>query len=293
MADEQPDEGIVEGDENEPQEVETEEESEVAAKQESTEEDDEDSEEQTDPSPEATTVEYEGQEYNIPPELKEMFYRHKDYTTKTQEMAEQRADLETDRQKFQQAIQLQTAHTEAYTQLGIVDQQLAQYNDLDWSTWASQDPNAAQQAQIQMGALREQRTQAQGKLQSLHAETQQQMHNQTAKEVEQNRAKIERAVPNWSSETEKAVFDFGIKSGLSESQLAGTNYDPVQIGILNKARLFDELQQKQSGKKPKKSEPVPQATRVTPKRTVKTGLHDNLSIDEWVKRREAHIAKRG
>ena len=293
MADEQPDEGIVEGDENEPQEVETEEESEVAAKQESIEEDDEDSEEQTDPSPEAATVEYEGQEYNIPPELKEMFYRHKDYTTKTQEMAEQRKDLETDRQRFQEAIQLQTAHTEAYTQLGIVDQQLAQYNEIDWSTWASQDPNAAQQAQIQMGALREQRTQAQGKLQSLHAETQQKIYAENEKLVEQNRAKVERSVPNWGSETEKAVFDFGIQSGLSEDQLAGTYYDPVLIGILNKARLFDELQQKQTGKKPKKSEPVPQATRVKPKRTAQKGLHDNLSMDEWVKRREAQVAKRG
>jgi len=293
MADEQPDEGIVEGDENEPQEVETEEESEVAAKQESTEEDEEDSEEQTDPSPESTTVEYEGQEYNIPPELKDAIMRQSDYTTKTQEVAEQRKDLETDRQKFQEAIQLQTAHTEAYTHLGILDQQLAQYNDLDWHTLAAQDPNATQQAQIQMGALREQRTQAQEKLQSLHAETQQQMHNQTAKEVEQNRAKIERSVPNWSSDTEKAVFDFGIQSGLTESQLAGTNYDPILIGILNKARLFDELQQKQTGSKPKKSEPVPQATRVKPKRTAQKGLHDNLSVDEWMKRREAQVAKRG
>jgi len=290
MADEQPDEGFVDDSEEEES---TQAPEAKEAEQEPTEEDEEDSEEQTESPAEVETVEYEGQEYNIPPELKEAFLKNKDYTTKTQEMAEQRKDLETDRQKFQQAIQLQTAHTEAYTQLGIVDQQLAQYNEIDWSTWASQDPNAAQQAQIQMGALREQRTQAQGKLQSLHAETQQHVHTETAKTVEQNRAKIERAVPNWSSETEKAVFEFGIKSGLSESQLAGTNYDPVLIGVLNKARLFDELQQKQTGKKPKKTEPVPQATRVTPKRTVKTGLHDNLSMDEWVKRREAHIAKRG
>jgi hypothetical protein len=290
MADEQPDEGFVDDSEEEES---TQAPEAKEAEQEPTEEDEKDSEEQTESPAEVETVEYEGQEYNIPPELKEAFLKNKDYTTKTQEMAEQRKDLETDRQRFQEAIQLQTAHTEAYTQLGIVDQQLAQYNEIDWSTWASQDPNAAQQAQIQMGALREQRTQAQGKLQSLHAETQQHVHTETAKVVEQNRAKIERAVPNWSSDTEKAVFDFGIQSGLSESQLAGTNYDPILIGILNKARLFDELQQKQTGKKPKKSEPVPQATRVTPKRTVKTGLHDNLSIDEWMKRREAHIAKRG
>ena len=288
MADEQPDEGFVDDSEEEES---TQAPEAKEAEQEPTEEDEEDSEEQTESPAEVETVEYEGQEYNIPPELKEAFLKNKDYTTKTQEMAEQRKDLETDRQKFQQAIELQTAHTEAYTQLSIVDQQLAQYNEVDWSTWASQDPNAAQQAQIQMGALREQRTQAQGKLQSLHAETQQQIYAENEKLVEQNRAKVERAVPNWSSETEKAVFEFGIKSGLSESQLAGTLYDPILIGVLNKARLFDELQQKQSGKKPKKSEPVPQATRVTPKRTVKTGLHDNLSIDEWMKRREAQIAR--
>ena len=114
MADEQPDEGIVEGDENEPQEVETEEESEVAAKQASIEEDDEDSEEQPDPSPEVETVEYEGQEYNIPPELKDAIMRQSDYTTKTQEVAEQRKDLETDRMEAQAEIQKDLAQAQSY-----------------------------------------------------------------------------------------------------------------------------------------------------------------------------------
>jgi len=293
MADEQPDEGFVDDSEEEestqaPEAKEAEE-----AEQEPAEEDEEDSEEQTEPTPEVETVEFEGQEYNIPPELKDAFLKNKDYTTKTQEMAEQRRTLETDRQRFQEAIQLQAAHTEAYTQLGILDQQLAQYNELDWNTLAAQDPNATQQAQIQMGALREQRTQAQEKLQFLHAESQQKAQAQRASIVEQNHAKVERSVPNWSSDTEKAVFDYGIQSGLTESQLAGIDYDPVQIGILNKARLFDELKQKQTGSKPKKSEPVPQATRVKPKRTAQKGLHDNLSVDEWMKRREAQVAKRG
>ena len=291
MADEQPDEGFVDDSEEEestqaPEAKEAEE-----AEQEPAEEDEEDSEEQTEPTPEVETVEFEGQEYNIPPELKDAFLKNKDYTTKTQEMAEQRRTLETDRQRFQEAIQLQAAHTEAYTQLGILDQQLAQYNELDWNTLAAQDPNATQQAQIQMGALREQRTQAQEKLQFLHAESQQKAQAQRASIVEQNHAKVERSVPNWSSDTEKAVFDYGIQSGLTESQLAGIDYDPVQIGILNKARLFDELKQKQTGSKPKKSEPVPQATRVKPKRTAQKGLHDGLSVDEWMKRREAQIAR--
>ena len=199
-----------------------------------------------------------------------------------------------DRTRFQEAIQLQTAHTEAYTQLGVIDQQLAQFNEIDWNTWATQDPNAAQQAQIQLNQLREQRQQATDKLSSLQAESQQKAHTETARVVEANRSKVEKIVPNWNADTEKAVFDFGLKSGLNEQQLAGTNYDPVLINILNKARLFDELQQKQTVKKTKKSkEPIPQATRVKPKKTNNRTLHDNLSTEEWLKRRNAQIAKRG
>ena len=291
MDDEEPIEGIVEDDESveevDPDDIEE------TTEQELDEDAEEDSEEQTEPVDEGDTVEYEGQQYKVPKELKDAFLRQSDYTTKTQEVAEQRKALETDRESFQEALQLQTAHTESYTQLGVIDQQLAQYNEIDWTTWSQTDPNAAQQAQIQLGALREQRQQAVDKLQSLQAQTQQKARTETARVVEQNRAKVEKVVPNWSDETEKAVFNFGIKSGLSQSQLANTNYDPVLIEILNKARLFDEIQTKQSGKKPKKAEPVPQATRVKPRKVAPRGLSDSLSADEWVKRRNAQIAKRG
>ena len=104
MADEQPDEGFVDDSEEEES---TQAPEAKEAEQEPTEEDEKDSEEQTESPAEVETVEYEGQEYNIPPELKEAFLKNQDYTTKTQEMAEQRKDLETDRQRFQQAIQLQ------------------------------------------------------------------------------------------------------------------------------------------------------------------------------------------
>tara|TARA_X000001382_G_scaffold55288_2_gene37819 strand:- start:10443 stop:11318 length:876 start_codon:yes stop_codon:yes gene_type:complete len=291
MDDEEPIEGIVEDDESveevDPDDIEE------TTEQELDEDAEEDSEEQAESVDDGDTVEYEGQQYKVPKELKDAFLRQSDYTTKTQEVAEQRKALETDRESFQEALQLQTAHTESYTQLGVIDQQLAQYNEIDWTTWSQTDPNAAQQAQIQLGALREQRQQAVDKLQSLQAQTQQKARTETARVVEQNRAKVEKVVPNWSDETEKAVFNFGIKSGLSQSQLANTNYDPVLIEILNKARLFDEIQTKQSGKKPKKAEPVPQATRVKPRKVAPRGLSDSLSADEWVKRRNAQIAKRG
>ena len=305
MADEQPEDGFVEEETEETEEkvapekteeAETEEEVEDDAEQEEGDETEEDSdEEQTEAVSDTETVEFEGKEYNVPQELKDALLRNKDYTIKTQEVAEQRKELEADRDRFQEALQLQTAHTQTYTELGVIDQQLAQFNEIDWEQWRQTDPNATQQAQITLNQLREQRTQTVDKLNSLQAETQQKHQAEMAREAEQNRAKVEKSVPNWNQDTEKAVFDYGIKRGLTENQLANTNYDPVLIGILNDARLFDELKQKQNVKKTKKkTEPVPQATRVTKaKKTQNRGLHDGLSTEEWVRRRNAQIAKRG
>ena len=294
---EQADEEFVTDSEEAEEEVETEEETEESAEQEPEEDTDEESDEESDEEPEPVseveTVEFEGKEYSVPRDLKNAIMQNKDYTVKTQEVAEQRRELDADKLRFQQALELLTAHTGAYTELGVLDQQLAQYNEIDWNSWATQDPNAAQQAQIQLGGLREQRQQVLEQLQKLQADSQQKLATETSKIVEENRAKVANVVPNWSSETEKAVFDFGVQSGLTETQLAGTNYDPVLINILNKARLFDELQQKRSNKKTKKSAPVPHATRVIPKRTAQKGLHANLSVDEWVKRRNAQVSKRG
>ena len=88
MEDEQPDEGFVE------EEVEAEEEIEESTEQEVDQNTDEDSEEDSEEQPEAVEdlqiVEFEGKEYNIPPELKDAIMRQSDYTTKTQEIAEQR-----------------------------------------------------------------------------------------------------------------------------------------------------------------------------------------------------------
>ena len=305
MADEQPEDGFVEEETEETEEkvapeeteeAETEEEVEDDAEQEEGDETEEDSdEEQTEAVSDTETVEFEGKEYNVPQELKDALLRNKDYTIKTQEVAEQRKELDADRDRFQEALQLQTAHTQTYTELGVIDQQLAQFNEIDWEQWRQTDPNAPTQAQIQLNQLREQRTQTVDKLNSLQTETQQKHQAETARVVEQNRAKVEKSVPNWNQDTEKAVFDYGIKRGLTENQLANTNYDPVLIGILNDARLFDELKQKQNVKKvKKKTEPVPQATRVTKaKKTQNRGLHDGLSTNEWLKRRNAQIAKRG
>ena len=100
-------------------------------------------------------------------------------------------------------------------------------------------------------------------------------------------------IPDWSADTERAIFDYGISNGLTENQLASTNYDPIMLSFLNKSRLFDELQQRQTAKPKKKAEPVPKAEKVRAKKSSNRSTpSDAASTEVWLKKREAQIAKR-
>ena len=236
----------------------------------------------------------DGTKVEVPQSAKDAFMKNADYTQKTQSLSEQRKALEADRQRFQQAIKMQTQFTEADSNVRVIDTQLAQFEGIDWNTWGQQDPASAQQAQIQLGALREQRGQAVQELQKLQAEAQQTESREIARQTEENRQRGATAVADWSSDTERAIFDYGLKSGLSENQLASTNYDPAVLSILNKARLFDELQQRQTAKPKKaKAEPVPKAEKVRAKKSSnRTAPKDSDSTEAWLRKRNAQIAKR-
>jgi hypothetical protein len=288
--DEQPkDDGFVEEVE-EAEEAETEEAEE--AEEESEDDEAEDSEEEDDAEMFELTLD-DGTKIAVPQAAKDAFMKNADYTQKTQAVAEQRKELDGDRERFQQAIKMQTQFTEADTAIRVIDSQLAQFEGIDWNTWSQQDPTNAQQAQIQMGALREQRGQAVQNLQRMQAEAQQAESQEIIRRTETNRRKVASVIPDWSADTERAIFDYGISNGLTENQLASTNYDPIMLSFLNKSRLFDELQQRQTAKPKKKAEPVPKAEKVRAKKSSNRSTpSDSDSTEVWLKKREAQIAKR-
>ena len=159
MSEQPDDDGFVEAEDTEEVEAEEAEAEEVDA-----EEVDEAEEGDDDEAKEADEVEAElfeltlddGTKVEVPQSAKDAFMKNADYTQKTQSLSEQRKALEADRQRFQQAIKMQTQFTEADSNVRVIDTQLAQFEGIDLNTCGQQDPASAQQAQIQLGALREQ-----------------------------------------------------------------------------------------------------------------------------------------
>lgn len=287
ISDEAPDEDKAEVAEQE-QEVEEVEE------QDSTDEDqdepDEDSEEEE--TVEYVEVEYDGEKYELPPQLKDALLRQSDYTKKTQEVAESRKAFEIEQQAFQQRVQLQQQHLEGYAQVAALDQQIAQFDGINWQAAIDEDPVEAMKLNQRLTDLKDAKSQAETQLNESQQKALADQQEHLAKAAEKGREVLANEIEGWSPEMAKSLYSYAVESGIPEQQAASV-VDPAQVKLLHKAFMFDQLQKKAQQKpKPKPVKPI---TKVKGKNPVSKDLikdADNMSADEWVKRRNSQIAKR-
>ncbi|MFC3070521.1 hypothetical protein [Phenylobacterium soli] len=95
-------------------------------------------------APDTFELELDGQVHTLPAALKGAFLRQADYTRKTQELAEHRRALESERMAVAEQAQ---AHDEALSDrahLAALDQHLQDFAELDWRRLAEVDPHRAE-----------------------------------------------------------------------------------------------------------------------------------------------------
>lgn len=239
---------------------------------------------------EVEEVEFEGQKYEVPRELKEALLRQSDYTRKTQEVADQRKALEQHQQQFQQAVELQNQNIQGYAQLAALQTQLDQYKDVDWTAYNQSEPQEAQQAFFQYTQLKD-ATQTLG--QQLQQQETQALHQQRdayTQRLEQGKAELARDIKGWNDELAGKIVDHGKTYGLTDSELSNV-VDPRMVKILHDAYLYRQSLQKATKPKEAQAQPVGKVKSGQVKSTVNP---DKLSTKEWMKWRQKQLAaKRG
>lgn len=195
--------------------------------------------------PEAITIEVDGETVTVNrDELKASYMRQKDYTRKTQELAEQRKAFEAEYQQI-------AGERQQYSQLlGALEQQLQQTTgaEPDWDTLRATDPieYSLQWTEWQRGQQKRQLIAAeQQRMQQLAMVEQQKSMAQT---LERERQALLAVVPEWKdaekAKVEKAmVIEQGKKLGFSEDELSQA-IDHRAILALRKAALYDQLMSK-------------------------------------------------
>jgi hypothetical protein len=235
-------------------------------------------------------IERGGRRAKIPTWLKPELMMQADYTRKTQELAQARRALEAERDTVQHTSQ---AELSAQANLTMIDRQIGQFGEVDWNGWHESDPFEAQKAFAQYQLLKDARTQTLGYLASIREERTLREQQETAKRLEEGAAELARDLKDWSPQTAAKLLDFGQRHyGFSKEDLDGID-DPRLVKVLHAAFHWEEHQKKQ---RLAQSHAAAQTARPAAKvggASPKSGLDDRLSAEEWLRRRNAQLRRRG
>ena len=239
---------------------------------------------------EFVSIEYDGQEFEVPPVLKDAFMRQSDYTQKTQTVAEQRKSLEAQAAALTQQQELQQQTFEDVAHVKAIDQQIEQYNALNWPELYQQDVGQAATLDHQKRESENQRQQTINRLNQNQAKALESQRVEHARMREEGQKVLSKEIDNWTPELAQTIAAYGVSQGLNEQAVASI-IDPVHVKLIDKARRYDELVAKQKAAAPK-AEPPKSAVKVKGKRAAVTKDPDKMSTEEWLKMRNSQVEKR-
>jgi hypothetical protein len=232
---------------------------EVETEEEATEEPDDEAEEEEqsqDEVPAILKLKVNGEDVEKPlDEVVALAQQGLDYTQKTQQVAEQRKELEAyaesikaQEQAFQEQMQLNNVLIEDVAKITSLDQQLNQYANVNWQQLSDNDFVEAQKLFFTYNQLQQERSQL---VSQFEAKKQQVVQKQTqlmSEKIAKGKEILAKEIPNWSPETNQALLSTGKDYGFSDAEL-NSIVDPRHVKVLHDAMQWRKLQQNSTVKK--------------------------------------------
>ena len=233
---------------------------EVETEVEATEEPDEQAEEEEqseeDEVPAILKLKVNGEEVEKPiDEIVALAQQGLDYTQKTQQVAEQRKELEAyaesikaQEQAFQEQMQLNNVLIEDVAKITALDQQLNQYANVNWQELSDSDFVEAQKHFFTYNQLQQQRSQLVSQFEAKKQEVVSKQTQLMAEKIAKGKEVLAKEIPNWSPETNQALLSTGKDYGFSDAELNAI-VDPRHVKVLHDAMQWRKLQQNSTVKK--------------------------------------------
>ena len=210
-------------------------------------------EEETEDKPEEQTeeddseeVEFEGKQYKLPKELKDALLRQADYTRKTQDVASKRRELEEREQFLQVQEQIRGVALDKIAEVRALQQQMAEYEKLDWARLAEENPTQYLQLDRQQRSLAAKAQALQGEVQQLSQAEMAKVQEYRAQVLAKGMEELKRDLPGFGPELVTELRKTGERFGFSEQELASV-VDPRMVKILHAAHQWQKLQASKPG----------------------------------------------
>jgi hypothetical protein len=225
---------------------------------------DEESEEQVEAEeeesePDLVEVEVDGQSFKVPEVLKDKIMLQADYTRKTQEVAEQRKQVEQAQVQLQQAAQFQQQSLAEYAELLTIDKQLQDYSQVNWNALIDSDPVEFMRLSQARNDLKEARGNLTAQLNQKYEQQQYQQLEAQKKLLDDGFQTLTKEIPNWNTELARTLNHFAVeKFGFTKAEMDAV-VDPRVVKVLHAAFQL----QKQAANRPLTDKKVANLPRVS------------------------------
>lgn len=261
--------------------------------------------EEAEPEDDTEEVDLDGVKHRIPKALKGAFLMQADYTRKTQEIAEQRRELG---ERLAQQSQVSEQIVQAKARVVMVEQQLAEYDTIDWDGWeqrvsafraagqydqAQEDALALQSALRKHQALKEARAEAGQYVQSAQQEASLVAARESARQAQESMAYLEQHNIALTPDLAGKLITFGTQYGYSPQELNQVTDARFIVAMHRLMELEKGAKTNKAVQQGLKAQSVQPAQKVRGANSAPSGrLDDRASVDAWMKARQAQAARK-
>jgi Asp-tRNA(Asn)/Glu-tRNA(Gln) amidotransferase A subunit family amidase len=239
------------------------------------------------PDEEEEEVDVDGKKYRVPKALKGALMMQADYTRKTQELAELRRAAEAEKTRFQQA---NAEQVQALATVTALDQQLQQFDQINWQQLSDTDPVQAQKLWMQYTQLKDARQQVATRVQQMEQQRAFETQQEIVKRLEEGHAVLKREIPNWGPDVAKQINEFAAKEYGFQPQELAQIVDPRIVKVLHNAMVGAQLLKKQQGSAQSNQAAKP-VTKVGGTNAPARRDMGSLPINDWMKARSEQLRK--
>lgn len=174
--------------------------------------------------------------------LKSERMMHADYTQKTQAAAEERRQIVAEREQVQRQAQEHQQYLGEIAKVVAINDQLAEFDKLDWEGLISADPVEAMRLQQQQRTLQGKREQAVNEVTNKQRQFALNEQQETAKQVQEATSYFAREIKGWSPELDNQVNKYVLDQGIPATSVAQMALKtPAFVKLAHKAMLYDKL----------------------------------------------------
>ena len=196
------------------------------------------------------TLKVDGEEVEVTlDELLKGYSRNSSYTKKSQALSEDRKQIEALQSQYNQEIAQITAEREQYArnlQSVIENSNLDKFANIDWERLRAEDPIEFLQKREEVREAQEKIARTQQEQQSVLAKNNEEAQKQWQQTVTSEHAKLVEKLPDWGDADKQKILANELRSyastvGFQEEEI-NSLIDHRSFIVLNKARLYDEMQ---------------------------------------------------